>query len=134
MVRLRKGAEHFNSPVPWNPEITVPLGQLKSKVGHMLSIGLGSFLFALATVIDTVLWMYFWIVVVAAFITWVNPDPYNPIVRFLRAATEPAFSFVRQKLPVRTATFDFSPIVVLLAIHFLRVFFNTMLLRIASTL
>ena len=99
----------------------------------MLSIGLGSFLFALATVIDTVLWMYFWIVVVAALITWVNPDPYNPIVRFLRAATEPAFSFVRRKLPLRTATFDFSPIVVLLAIHFLRVFFNIMLLRIAST-
>jgi YggT family protein len=63
---------------------------------------------------------YLWIVIAGAFISWVNPDPYNPVVRFLRIATEPVFYQIRRRLPfLRAGTMDFSPIVVIAAIYFL---------------
>lgn len=84
---------------------------------------LGNFLAAIATVLDIVLNIYMWVVIIAALITWVNPDPYNPVVRFLRNATEPVFMWIRRKLPfVMMGGFDLSPIVVILAITFLRIF------------
>jgi len=77
---------------------------------------------ALATVINMVLELYMWIVIISALISWVNPDPYNPIVRFLRSATEPVLSRVRRYVPAVAGGMDFSPIIVILAIVFLKVF------------
>ncbi len=53
---------------------------------------LGSIVQAAAFVLDAVLSIYFWIVIISALLSWVNPDPYNPIVRFLRGVTEPVFT------------------------------------------
>ncbi len=81
---------------------------------------------SLVEVISTLLSLYMWVVIISALITWVNPDPYNPIVRFLRSATEPVFAKVRQYLPfVNIGGFDLSPIVVLLVIQIL----NNVLMR-----
>lgn len=78
---------------------------------------------AIAFVLGSVLNIYFWIVVAAALITWVNPNPYNVIVRTLRRLTEPLFYRVRKWLPFTYASgIDFSPVVVLLAIEFLNRF------------
>lgn len=75
-------------------------------------------LMAVVSVLSTLLNLYFWIVIVAAVITWVRPDPYNPIVRALRMMTEPAFYYVRKWMPFTYRTgLDFSPVVVLLAIQ-----------------
>ncbi|HAS88614.1 MAG TPA: YggT family protein [Desulfovibrio sp.] len=75
---------------------------------------------AVAKVLSLVLNLYMWVVIISALITWVNPDPYNPIVSFLRNVTEPVFRKVRQYLPfVNIGGFDLSPIVVLLAIQML---------------
>lgn len=75
---------------------------------------------ALALVLGSLLNIYFWIVVVAALITWVNPNPYNPIVRGLRMLTEPVFYRVRKWLPFTYAAgIDFSPVIVLIAIQLL---------------
>jgi YggT family protein len=75
----------------------------------------------IAQILDTVLMLYMWIVIISALLTWVNPDPYNPIVRILRGITEPVFYRVRRWLPfVFIGGIDLSPIVVLLAIMFLR--------------
>lgn len=75
---------------------------------------------AVSAVLGGLLNLYFWIVVIAALITWVNPNPYNPVVRALRALTEPVFYRVRKWLPFTYANgMDFSPIVVLLAIELL---------------
>ena len=71
---------------------------------------------AVAGVLDIVLSIYMWIVIIAALISWVNPDPYNPIVRFLYSVTEPVFGFVRRILPLPPMPIDLSPILVLLAI------------------
>ena len=73
---------------------------------------------AIAQVLHYLLYMYWWIVVIAVLLTWVNPDPYNPIVRFLRSATEPVFYQIRRRLPfVVIGGFDLSPIVVLLLVQ-----------------
>lgn len=81
-------------------------------------IVLANTLSAIAMVLGYLLNIYFWIVVIACLITWVNPNPYNPIVRALRALTEPVFYYVRKWMPFTyTRGFDFSPVVVLIAIE-----------------
>ena len=73
---------------------------------------------AVAMILGSLLSLYFWIVIIAAVLTWVRPDPYNPIVRTLRALTEPVFYRVRKLLPFTyTSGMDFSPVVVLLSIE-----------------
>jgi len=59
---------------------------------------------------------YMWVVIIAAVITFVNPNPFNPIVRFLYAVTNPVFSWFRRQLPLRFGGFDFSPVVVIMII------------------
>jgi len=75
---------------------------------------------SLLSVAILVINIYIWIVIIAALITFVNPDPYNPIVQFLRRATEPVFGFIRQKMPfVVINGIDLSPIVVIFALNIL---------------
>lgn len=81
-------------------------------------IVLANTLSALAMVLGSLLNIYFWIVLIACLISWVNPNPYNPIVRALRMLTEPVFYRVRKWLPFTYAAgIDFSPVVVLIAIE-----------------
>ena len=63
---------------------------------------IGYFFVALARVLDIVFSLYFWIILIAALLSWVRPDPYNPVVRFLRAVTDPVFYRVRRWLPFLT--------------------------------
>lgn len=81
-----------------------------------------NFLLATASVLQLVLTLYLWIVIARAVISWVNPDPYNPIVRFLYSATEPLLYRVRRALPIFFGGIDFSPLIVLFAIYFLQGF------------
>lgn len=81
---------------------------------------LGNILIGLGNVLDILLSVYMWIVIVGALISWVNPDPYNPIVRFLRSATYPVFAWVRSRVRLTAGGIDFSPVVVIAAIVFLR--------------
>ena len=81
-----------------------------------------NFLYALAKVIDWVLVVYMWIVIARVVLSWVSPDPYNPIVRFITNITEPLLYQIRKRLPVSFGGLDLSPIIVFLAIMFLRAF------------
>jgi YggT family protein len=92
----------------------------------------GNFLAALAHVMDVVLTLYMWIVIIAVLISWVNPDPYNPVVRFLRGATEPVLRPIRHRLPLAMGGLDFSPLIVILGILFLQRFLVASLLEMAS--
>jgi YggT family protein len=74
----------------------------------------------LAEVIGLVFQIYIFIVIGRAIISWVNPDPYNPIVRFLYNATEPVLSRMRRFLPLQFSGIDFSPIALLLGLSLLR--------------
>jgi YggT family protein len=63
--------------------------------------------------------LYSWVVIAAALITWVSPDPRNPIVMFLRQVTEPVLAPIRRLLPPwKTGGLDFSPLIVIIAIQF----------------
>lgn len=80
----------------------------------------GNILNGLAVVVDNVLWVYMWVIIVRALISWVNPDPWNPIVRFLERATEPVLHPIRQRLGWRMGI-DLSPMIAILIIIFLQV-------------
>ena len=93
---------------------------------------MGSFIAALASLVNLVLNVYMWILIARAVLSWVNPDPFNPIVRFLYQVTEPVLRPIRHRLPA-TMGLDLSPMVVLLVIYFLQAFLVRELYRIAST-
>jgi YggT family protein len=104
-----------------------------------VGILLRNFTLAVANVLNGLLTLYFWILLAAAVLSWVNPDPNNPIVRFLRAVTDPVLYRVRRALPfVYAGGIDFSPLLVMLAIQFVKIFVVQSLyelaLRIASAL
>jgi YggT family protein len=82
---------------------------------------LSNLLTAIAKIADILLTIYMYIVIGRAVISWVNPDPYNPIVNFLYRATEPVLSRVRRMIPY-LGGMDLSPLVVLLVIYFLKEF------------
>lgn len=76
---------------------------------------------AIAGALGLVLTLYMYIVIARALISWVNPDPRNPIVRFLYNATEPLLSRVRRAVPYMGGI-DFSPLIVIIGIYFLQSF------------
>ena len=82
----------------------------------------GDLLISIATILDYVLGFYKWVVIIAALLSWVNPDPYNPIVRFLYSVTEPVFRPIRRLIGYRLGPIDISPIIVILAIIFIQSF------------
>ena len=82
---------------------------------------ISNFLNALATLVDLVLSAYMWIIIGRAIISWVNADPYNPIVRFLYEVTEPLLARIRRILPFGGGI-DFSPMILIIGIMFLRSF------------
>jgi YggT family protein len=91
-------------------------------------------LIALATVIDYVLILFMFITIARAVLSWVSPDPYNPIVRFIHNVTEPVLYQIRKRLPMMYGGIDFSPIIVILIIIFLRIFVVNSLEGLAGSL
>ena len=91
----------------------------------------GNLFHALAYILDTLLTIYMWIVIISALISWVNPDPYNPIVRFLYSVTEPVLRPIRRRLGFSMGL-DISPMIVILAIMFIKYFIVASLFDIAS--
>jgi len=93
----------------------------------------GNLLIALAQVLNIALTLYLWIVIISALISWVSPDPYNPIVQFLYRATEPVLRPVRRALPPMGGI-DFSPLVVIFIIYFLQFFLVNTLIQFGRAL
>jgi YggT family protein len=80
----------------------------------------GNVLQAIAVILDYVLWLYMWVIIARALISWVNPDPWNPIVQFLQRVTEPVLYPIRRRVGFAMGV-DLSPILALLVIIFLQV-------------
>src|SRR3989442_554452 len=91
-----------------------------------------NFIEAIAGVVDYVLWAYIWIIIARPIVSWVSPDPFNPIVRFLHRATEPVLRPIRRRLP--DMPIDFSPMIVIIAIIFLQRFLVKTLYQLAGSL
>jgi len=94
---------------------------------------LSNFLLAVAKLINFILSAYIWVVIGRAVISWVNADPYNPIVRFLVQVTEPLLSRIRRFLPTMGGI-DLSPMLLIFAIIFLQSFLVPTLEQIALSL
>ena len=89
---------------------------------------LGNFIIALTRILDAVLMMMYWLILIRALLSWVNPDPFNPIVQFLYRMTDPILDPIRRFMPMMAI--DISPIIAFLAIMFLREFLIASLLEI----
>lgn len=93
----------------------------------------GNFIKAIADLLNFVLSAYIWIIIARAVISWVNADPYNPVVRFLHQVTDPVLNRIRRFLPVMGG-FDLSPMVLIFAIIFLQSFLVPTLRQLAAGL
>jgi len=95
---------------------------------------ISNFLFALAKLVEILLGVYMWVVIGRAILSWVNPDPYNPVVRFLHEVTEPLLSRIRRMIPVLGGSIDFSPMILILVIYFLMSFLVPTLKHMAAAI
>lgn len=93
-----------------------------------------NFLNSVANLIDFILSAYMWIIIGRAIISWVNADPYNPIVRFLHEVTDPLLLRIRRYIPLNAGGIDFSPMVLILFIIFLQSFLVPTIKNIAHSL
>ena len=95
---------------------------------------IGNLVLAIANILDIVLTIYMWIVIIAALISWISPDPYNPIVKFLHLVTEPVFRRIRRVIGFGLGPIDISPLIVILAIIFTRRFLINSLIELGYKL
>ncbi len=95
---------------------------------------LSNLLAAVAKILDIALTIFMWIIIARAILSWVSPDPYNPIVRFIHNVTEPVLYQVRKRIPLNFGGIDFSPIIILLAVIFLQQFVVQSIHQFAMTL
>ena len=93
----------------------------------------GNFIKAIADLLNFVLSAYIWIIIARAVISWVNADPYNPVVRFLHQVTDPLLGRIRRFVPVMGG-FDLSHMVLILGVIFLQSFLVPTLRQIAAGL
>lgn len=91
---------------------------------------IGNLFHAIGYVLDILLTIYMWIIIISALISWVNPDPYNPIVRFLYAVTDPVLRPIRNRIGIAMGI-DVSPMIVILIILFIKYFLVESLFDIA---
>ena len=94
----------------------------------------GNLLYAIATIIAMVLQIAQWLIIIRALISWVNPDPYNPIVQFLYKSTEPILEPLRRFMPTYSIGIDLSPLLAILLIYFIRLFVVASLFTLAARL
>jgi len=87
---------------------------------------------ALAQILHMVINIYIWVVIISSLITWVRPDPYNPIVQVLTKLTEPAYTFVRKYIPTIIGGIDVAPIIIIVGLQFLDLFAVKLLFNAAN--
>ncbi len=95
---------------------------------------LGNFFQASAVVLGYLIELLWWLVIIRAFLSWVNPDPHNPIVQFIERPTEPLLAPFRKLIPTYRLGIDVSPLVALLLLYFLKIFIVQTLIGIAIRL
>lgn len=91
---------------------------------------IANFFLAVGQILDILLSVYMWIIIISALISWVNPDPYNPIVRFLYSVTDPVLRPIRRRIGIGLGI-DISPLIAILIIMFTKQFFIKSLIELA---
>lgn len=97
-------------------------------------IVLATLIEAFATILHTLINIYIWVVIIAALITFVRPDPYNPIVQILFRLTNPVYAFIRKMVPTLIGGIDLAPLIVILTLQFIDLFAVKLLFALANAL
>ena len=84
-------------------------------------------LITIIQMLSMVISLYVWVVIIAALITWVRPDPYNPIVQTLNRLTEPVYTYIRRYIPTVIGGIDLSPVILILALQFVELLLSNIL-------
>lgn len=88
-----------------------------------------AFIYAVVHLIHTLINIYIWIIIIAALLSFIQPDPNNPIVQALYRLTEPVYRWLRHKMPfLVVSNFDLSPLVIILGLQFIDIFMMQLLL------
>ncbi len=95
---------------------------------------LGSVVFGLGNIFHSLLTIYIWVVIIAALLSWVKPDPYNPIVQILGRLTEPVYTFVRRTIPSVFNGIDLAPLIIIISLQIIDVIFVGLISTLASSL
>ena len=85
-----------------------------------------SLLVAFATIFITILSLYKWVIIISALLSWVQPDPYNPIVQMLSRLTEPVYAVLRKFIPTVFGGMDMAPIIIIFGLQFIEIFFQNL--------
>ena len=94
---------------------------------------ISTFIEAIAHILNMVINIYIWVVIIAALISWVRPDPYNPIVQILYKLTEPIYAKIRRFMPTIIGGIVIAPIIVILVLQFINLFFVKLLFSFAHS-
>lgn len=78
--------------------------------------------------------IYIWIIIAAALISWVQPNPYNPIVMLLHRLTQPVYAMIKRFIPTAIGGFDLAPIIVIVAVQFISQILSSLLYNMAISL
>lgn len=95
---------------------------------------LSTFILAVAQILHILITVYIWVIIIGALISWVQPDPYNPIVQALRRLTQPTYALVQKYIPTVIGGIDLSPVIIILALQFIDLFFVKLLFGLANGL
>ncbi|MDR2639540.1 MAG: YggT family protein [Helicobacteraceae bacterium] len=95
---------------------------------------LATIIYAVATILGQVITIYIWVAIIAALISWVRPDPYNPVVQILYRLTEPVYALIRRVIRTNFQGFDFAPIILILALQFINLTLVRLLMDFARSL
>ena len=88
-----------------------------------------SLVIAFATILISIISLYKWVIIISALLSWVQPDPYNPIVQMLYRLTEPAYTVVRRIIPTAFGGMDMAPLVLIFGIQFIEIFLTNLFFR-----
>ena len=88
---------------------------------------MNAILISILQFISFLIGLYIWVVIIAALITWVQPNPYNPIVRFLWGVTEPVYAYIRRYIPTNFGGIDIAPIILILVLQFLQILIDNII-------
>jgi len=93
---------------------------------------MSSIIFGLGGILHNLVTIYIWIVIIASLLTWVKPDPNNPIVQLLYRITEPAYALVRRYIPSVYNGVDLSPLIIIIGLQIADVLLVSVINSIAS--
>ena len=85
-----------------------------------------SLIVAFATLFISIISLYKWVIIISAILSWVQPDPHNPIVQMLYRLTEPAYALVRRYIPTVFGGMDMAPLILIFALQFMEIFFTSL--------